>query len=384
MKKTKILWIGVVAVVLLILIGTVYKGYPYWSALKPVLTDNSGQRSSLIEQLKSNEDLDLSEDEYSGPFTIHPDFRLQVFSDETINPRVLIEDEEGNILVSEPNQSRVSLLNDRGERSDLVTNLQRPHGLALLGSRLFIAETGQVLEFEYENGEATNKQVLLDLPAGGRHWTRTLGIGPDENLYISVGSSCNICIEEDWRRLKILQYDFQTEELSVYASGLRNAVFFEWNEEGELYATEMGRDWLGDDLPPDELNLIKEGQDYGYPYCYGKSIVDPEYNDESRCLVSEDSHFDFIAHEAPLGIDFLNGDAIIALHGSWNRTEPVGYSVIRLSKSSNYQEREDLLTGFLLEDGTSIGRPAGILVTSENEILVSDDKEDVIYKLQVR
>ncbi len=318
----------------------------------------------------------------NSPFTTAENVEISLFNNDVKNPRVMIEDQTGNVLVSEPSIGRVSSISKAGERVTLIEGLLQPHGLALRDGFLYVAETAQVLRYAYDGVTAADPQVLLSLPSGGRHWTRTIGFGPDDGLYISIGSSCNICLEEDWRRDKILRYDLQTQALEDYAVGLRNAVFFAWHPEtGELYATEMGRDWLGDDLPPDELNKIIAGGNYGFPYCYGKNVVDPEFNQSEKCASSFGSHYDFTAHEAPLGIDFLNGDIIVALHGSWNRSEPVGYEVIRLTETSGYQERETILSGFLRQDGSSIGRPAGILTLSDGTVLVSDDKGDAVYRL---
>jgi len=382
MPKTRTIW-GITAIIIVcILAVTYYFIRPYLNAIKPVLQDSSEQSTAFIQELKNQID-DSVDCTNPDPFTVNEEFCLEVFSDEVKNPRVLIQDTDGNILISEPGQSRIGILTENGDYSVLLNNLNRPHGLAILEDKLYVAETGQVLEYDYENGEASNPRTLLDLPPDGRHWTRTIAFKPGtDELFISIGSSCNICIEDDSRRTTIMKYDLSTQALTTYATGLRNAVFFAWNDQGQLLATEMGRDWLGDDLPPDELNLIEEGKDYGYPYCYGKNDIDPEYDNASRCVNTEPSFYDFIAHEAPLGIDFLNGDAIIALHGSWNATNPVGYEVIRLLEESNYQDRDSIMSGFLLEDGSSIGRPAGILVLSDDSILISDDKEDVIYKLR--
>lgn len=351
---------------------------PTWKAIKPAWFGREQAKQEIKRVVETQSE--------NTVFNVHEDFQLSIIEKDFVNPRVMIEDKNGALLISEPSISRISVYSE-GERQTLLDNLDRPHGLALKGNQLYVAETGQVLVYDYDADQknVSNKRILLDLPAGGRHWTRTLGIGPDQNLYISVGSSCNICIESDWRRLKILRYDFTSQELQVYASGLRNAVFFTWHPiTNDFFATEMGRDWLGDDLPPDELVKIQEGGNYGFPYCYGKNIVDPEYNREDQCDGAIPSYYDFIAHEAPLGIDFLGDDLVVALHGSWNRVIPVGYEVIILSAESNFQERNSLLSGFLQEDGTALGRPAGVLVHSDESIYISDDKADVIYKLTHR
>lgn len=359
--RTKSLHLSVVIFIVLLAIGIFFtQANQFWKGVKPLFN----------ETLPSDE---LSE------FSVHPEFSLRLLTDEVTNPRVLVETKERNIIVSEPAESRVSVVTPNGDRVTLLSDLNRPHGLALLNDKLYVAETDQVVEYDFDGMQASNPNKLFSLPADGRHWTRTLGIGPDKQLYVSAGSSCNICIEEEWERNKILKFDFDSEQLEEFAIGLRNAVFFAWHPEtNELFATEMGRDWLGDDLPPDELNLIKEGGDYGFPFCYGNKIPDPEYDDLTRCESTEGSYYDFIAHESPLGIDFYQGDPVVALHGSWNRSEPVGYEVIRLDDQKN---RESILSGFLVDDETTIGRPAGILVTSDERILVSDDKGHRIYEL---
>lgn len=348
---------------------------PYWIALKPALF--SVQLDNLIESNSAD-----PSDELSNIFTVHPDFSLEIITKELSNPRVIIEESAGQFLVTEPSLGQVTRVHLDGKVEPFLIELDRPHGITLTKEKLYIAETGRILAYDYIEGIATNKQVLLDLPSGGRHWTRSIGIGPDNALYITVGSTCNICIEEDWRITKMLRYDFETQALTEFASGLRNAVYFAWQPSSDrLFATEMGRDWLGDDLPPDELNMIEQGRDYGFPYCYGKNIVDPEYNLTTHCESATSSTFNFNAHEAPLGIDFYNNDIIVALHGSWNSTTPVGYEVIRLTNESDFQERESILSGFLRDSGDSIGRPAGILTTSTNEILVTDDKQGILYRL---
>ena len=380
-------------IILVFIVGAVailrsglYKG------IRPALvSDSETQRSIDDLQKKLADNLSLgsrqpeAEPHQEGSFLIHGSFDLELFSRDVVNPRVIIFDQDKNVLVSEPSEGRVSRYDQNGKRQTVVSNLNRPHGLAIKDENLLIAETGQVIQYDYDNGQANNPRVILDLPTGGRHWTRTLGVGPDGNLYISIGSSCNICIEDDWRRDKILQYNFETQQLNTYASGLRNAVFFAWHPETDaMWATEMGRDWLGDDLPPDEVNIIKEGGDYGFPYCYGKNIVDPEFSNPPNCEDKIPAFIDLFAHEAPLGIDFFKGQPVIAMHGSWNRAEPIGYEVVRYT-GDEYQTRETLVSGWLQPDGNSIGRPAGILADTESgHIYITDDSANVIYRLVER
>lgn len=391
MNKSLAITISIVAFVGVILsVLLIFLIKPYWQGIKPAWFPSDKESEQILDSLEQT-GLDQSDDlEDYGPFTIHPDFKMTIYSRDLVNPRVMIFDNAGRILVSEPSEKRISILEagEKIEQKVLLDNLNRPHGLAIKDNQLFVAETGQIVAYDYDvkKAQAGNGRVILDLPAGGRHWTRTIGFGPDDHLYISIGSSCNICKESDWRRIKILRYNLDTQVLEVYASGLRNSVFFAWHPvTGELYATEMGRDWLGDDLPPDELNLIEAGQDYGYPYCYGDNVVDPEYDQSAKCRNAKGAFYNFFAHESPLGIDFFDNDAIIALHGSWNRSEPIGYEVIRLLEQDGYQSRETIMSGWLQADGSSIGRPAGILADSDNQIIyIADDKAGVIYQLKKR
>lgn len=204
-------------------------------------------------------------------------------------------------------------------------------------------------------------------------------------MYVSVGSSCNLCIEKDERRAAILKCSL-TGNCTVYANGLRNAVGIAFDPETcSLWATENSRDYLGDNLPPDEINIIKEGRHYGWPYCYGKNIPDSEHND--KCNAREPSFIDLQAHSAPLGLAFNNGknfhikylgDLFVAYHGSWNRKEKTGYKIVRINLGSN--KVEDFAIGWLQND-KALGRPVDIIFDKEGVMYVSDDNAGVIYRI---
>lgn len=372
--------IGTITIFSLIIAGFV--AFSLYQQVKPVA---EGIKPAIISQPVP---VDLPKDEIGqeipeGFLTVAEGYSLRIFTRDTINPRVMIFDHEGRMVVSEPSAGRISVYED-GKRRTLLENMNRPHGLAFAGEYLYVAETGQVLRYRYDHASATvsERTSLLDLPSGGRHWTRTLGIGPDGYLYITVGSSCNICLEDDWRRTTMLRYDLSKQELQTYATGLRNAVYFAWQPGTErLFATEMARDWLGNALPPDELNVIEPGGNYGYPYCFSNNVTDPHFNQPARCADAKPSHFDFEAHEAPLGLDFYQGDLYVALHGSWNRTPPIGYEVIKLTEESDFRQRETIISGWLKANGTSTGRPAGVTTGPDGRLYISDDAADVIYVL---
>ena len=179
----------------------------------------------------------------------------------------------------------------------------------------------------------------------------------------------------------------------VFAAGVRNSVGFVFHPStGEIWATENGRDNLGDDLPPDEINILRNGQNYGWPYCYGKNIPDPAFNDSSRCQATQDSVHDMQAHSAPLGLRFAEsaqfpeewqGDLLVAYHGSWNRSVPTGYKVVRLHvDGSRVVAEEDFISGWLLDNGSVVGRPVDLIFGPEDGALyISDDKAGVIYRV---
>ena len=245
------------------------------------------------------------------PLKLPPGFSIVIFARGLPGARVLALDPGGNLLVSLTSQGRVVALpdkNDAGVADAVVTvleGLNHPHGLAFSPKekpRLYVAETGQVAAYDYdpERLTATNQEKIADLPPGGRHFTRSLLFLPlsrDRRLLISVGSSCNVCEEKDSRRAKIMAVDADGGDLTPYASGLRNSVFMAVHPLSKLvWATEMGRDYLGDDLPPDEINLILQGLDYGWPYCYGKRVHDAQFDPSG-------AHREFCGETIPSFID---------------------------------------------------------------------------------
>jgi glucose/arabinose dehydrogenase len=240
--------------------------------------------------------------------------------------------------------------------------------------------------------EGAFERVVTGLPAGGNHWTRTVRFGPDGAMYVSVGSSCNVCLEQDPRRAALLRYRPEGAGEEIHATGLRNAVGFDWRPgTGELYATDNGRDLLGDDFPPCELDLVVEGGFYGWPFANGDRVPDPDLGQgrEAEIAASIPPAHAFRAHNAPLGIVFLRapgvaayrGAALVALHGSWNRTRKDGYKVVSLHWGADGRiEERDFLVGFLEGDDV-IGRPVDVAEGPDGAIYVSDDYAGVIYRV---
>ncbi len=345
------------------------------------------------------------------PLQLPSGFSIAIFAQNVLDARVMTWDPAGRMLVSLTSEGKVVALPDEDvnwQADRIITvldGLNRPHGLAskcegnaaVQKCWLYVAETNKIVRYDYDQSEAkaSNPQKIADLPSGAGHFTRTIVFGPDDRLYVSIGSSCNVCIEKDARRAAIYSMKADGSDFRSYATGLRNAVFFTWSfVDGRMWATEMGRDFLGDDLPPDEINVIQEGGNYGWPICYGKNIHDTNFDKnvyiQDPCVGKAESMVDLQAHSAPLGLAFIPEegwpedywyDLLVAYHGSWNRSEPTGYKVVRvkLDARGNFEGLEDFITGYLTKEG-ALGRPVDILVQPGGIVYISDDKAGVIYR----
>jgi glucose/arabinose dehydrogenase len=246
-----------------------------------------------------------------------------------------------------------------------------------------------------DGGDFNEPQVVIDgLPSGG-HNTRTVTFSPDySSLYVSIGSSCNVCEEQDQRRAAIMRYNPDGSGERLYARGLRNAVGITFNPiTGELWATNNGRDFLGDDLPPETIYKIQEGADYGWPGCHSGRIIDPDFGSQGSCEGIEQPQVEMQAHSAPLGLEFYSGDQFpaeyqgdlfVAFHGSWNRSQPVGYKVVRIPMDGEVIGLvEDFAVGWLNNEA-SWGRPVDIVTAPDGSLLISDDAGGKIYRVYYR
>ena len=310
--------------------------------------------------------------------------------------------EAGDILVSRPRSGEILLLRRDADRdglpdqtSVLLSGLTRPHGIDILDGWLYIAESNGVgrVAFDVASGEIRGEYTRLvdGLGDKGNHWTKTLRAGADGWLYLSSGSTCNVCEESDPQRATIMRFKPDGSELTVYASGLRNSVGMDWAPwSNELFATDNGRDLLGDDFPPCELNKVVEGGFYGWPYI-NAATPDPDYGAKlpSNLPANRPPVFEFKAHNAPLGIRFLRHTprsgfertALVALHGSWNRSVPDGYKVIALQWQADGSIAEsDFVSGFLQGDKL-LGRPVDVTEASDGSIYISDDYSGSIYRI---
>lgn len=368
----------------------------------------------FLTSLKSKETVmpEVPQGEPVAFLTAPPGFTVSYYATGVPGARVM-EFVPGGILVSQTSEGRVSLVEEGGGVKEILSGLESPHGLASRcdedSCELYVATHRELLRYTYDPiaKVATGREDLLALSSGigDRHKTRTIMFlpSPEENtLLISVGSSCNVCHDEG-QRGKVIAYDVTSGEVSEYASGLRNAVFMALHPvNGMVFMTEMGRDGLGDDVPPDEVNIVDPGyglpQNFGWPICYGKNIHDTEF-DKNTYIRNPCEHptempswLDLQAHSAPLGLSFIPEegwpedmwfDLLIAYHGSWNRTEPTGYKIVKVDINGRGTPSGpvDFITGFMGEDGTVHGRPADIKALPGGAIYISDDKAGVIYRV---
>jgi glucose/arabinose dehydrogenase len=330
-------------------------------------------------------------------------FHISVFA-QADSARMMVFSPGGVLLLSEPEERKVVALPDpkhtgKAERSAVVVDsLTEPHGLAFYKGKLYVAERDRVRSYDWDetNLRASNPKMLTDLPGRGGHSTRTI-LFHKEKMYVSTGSSCNVCIEKDPRRAAVAQFNPDGTGMKIFAKGLRNAVGMAVNPKTDtIWVTVNGRDNLGDDIPPEVINdLGQNGGDFGWPYCYGDRIPDRNFTPpgDDRCQSMIPPKVQMLAHSAPLGLAFSEGTAFpseyrnnifVAFHGSWNRSVPTGDKVVRIKLDEKGQPAggvEDFITGWQNERGKRSGRPAGIIFGEDGSMYVSDDKAGLVYRV---
>jgi glucose/arabinose dehydrogenase len=327
--------------------------------------------------------------------------KISVFAAGLDRPRMLAFSPAGDLYVSLPRTGRIVVLPDSdhdGVADRAVTfaaGLDLPHGLVFAGADLIAAENGRLIRLPDGDADLRADRIDVlsdDLPAGGGHWTRSVAIGPDGDYYVAAGSSCNACIEKDTRRAAILHIPAMSGPAKIHARGLRNSVGLAFHPEtGELWASDNGRDRLGDDLPPEEINRIVAGGDYGWPFCYGQRIPDPGPGDTERCRRTLPPEVEMQAHSAPLGIAFGHGlnfpepyrDMLyVAFHGSWNRSVPTGYKLVGIPFANGRPAGPpgDIVSGWL-QGRKAWGRPVCPAVGPDGALYLSDDRAGLIYRI---
>lgn len=338
------------------------------------------------------------------PVYLPPGFSINVYAQGLSGPRMIAFGPDGRLYVADRGSNRILRLvdTDGDGTADVqqvaARGLQRPNSLAFYeDGSLYVGEIRRVVRLSQPDaqGEFQQRDTIIDgLPEDG-HNTRTVLFSPDwRYLFLSMGSSCNVCEEQDARRAAITRYLPDGSSEQVFATGLRNAVGITFRPgASELWATNNGRDMLGDDLPPDTVQWVKEGDDFGWPRCHAGRIVDPQYGAKQACQGAAHPQVELQAHSAPLGLTFYagsqfpveyQGGLFVAFHGSWNRSAPTGYKVVFIPFSNGAPGPvQDFATGWLT-DGTAWGRPVDVAVGPDGSLFISDDSGGMIYRISYK
>ncbi len=332
-----------------------------------------------------------------------PGFHVSLFTDQTPNARSLAVGGDDPVYVGTMSEGKVYALRDQngdGKVDRVLTiasGLNAPNGVAFLKDDLYIAEINRIVKLTAISAHLTDPpkpEVVYDgYPKDRHHGWKYLKIGPDGKLYVPVGAPCNICLSNKEIYASLTRLDPDGRNFEIFARGIRNTVGFDWNPQtGVLFFTDNGRDWLGDDVPPDELNAApKPGMHFGYPFCHGGDIADPEFGKQAPCSEFAPPAWKFPAHVAALGMHFYRGkqfppqyqgQLFVAQHGSWNRTVPQGYRVALVKfKDGNPVGDEIFADGWLQANGDVLGRPVDVLEQSDGSRLVSDDLKGAVYRI---
>jgi len=325
-------------------------------------------------------------------------FRIEVWAENIPGARSLALGADGTVFVGSQRAGVVYAVRGAGGARrvlPIATGLNQPNGVAFHDGDLYVAEISRISRFEDIESRLEDPPaplVLNDaLPADRLHGWKYLQVGPDGKLYFGIGAPCNICEPGD-PYASIARMNLDGTGLEVVARGVRNTVGFDWHPEtGELWFTDNGRDNLGNDAPPDELNRVtEEGQHFGYPYCHGGLIEDPEFGTPGACAAYRGPARRLGPHVAAIGMAFYTGgmfpeayrgQIFVAEHGSWNRDTPIGYrlSLVRL-EDGDPVAYEPFASGWL-EGGMAWGRPVDVLQMPDGSLLVSDDRQGLIYRI---
>lgn len=325
-------------------------------------------------------------------------FSIDVYTDEVPNARSLALGDRGTVFVSTRRVGAVYAVIPGGERPRVITlvdGLDMPNGLAFFDGDLYIAETRRLLrlpDIEAHLDDVPEPEVLDDsFPTERHHGWRYIEFGPDGKLYMSIGAPCNVCDREGFGIIERMNPDGSDKETVAY--GVRNSVGLEFHPESDaLWFTDNGRDMLGDDTPPGELNrLSRDGDHFGFPFCHGGNVADPEFGARRSCGEFAAPAAKLGPHVAPLGLEFYDGDmfppsyrgqVFIAEHGSWNRSQKIGYRITLVRVAGEAATDYEVFADGWLDGDAVSGRPVDLLVLEDGSMLVSDDQVGVLYRIR--
>jgi glucose/arabinose dehydrogenase len=334
-----------------------------------------------------------------------PGFEISVFAAHVPNARSMSLSPHGTLFVGTRRAGNVYAILDynRDNIADEVVIIARglnmPNGVAFREGSLYVAEVNRILRYDniedHLKDPPTPFTVNDGFPRNRDHGWKFIRFGPDGMLYVPVGAPCNVCERSDKRYASIMRMNPDGTGLEIFARGIRNTVGFDWNPDTrELWFTDNGRDWMGDNLPSDELNHAPEkGLHFGFPYCHGTNVSDPKFGTEHTCDEFTPPAIELGAHVAPLGMRFYTGNLFpekyqkqifIAEHGSWNRSIPIGYRLVIVNLKDNRAVKQEVFAEGWLQDGKAWGRPVDILIMPDGALLVSDDHAGVIYRISYK
>ncbi len=331
-----------------------------------------------------------------------PGFRIELYAENLPGARSMTLSPSGTLFVGTRTMGKVYALRDSNDdhRADAVytiaSGLHMPNGVAFRDGDLYVAEVGRILRFPQieDTLEHPPQPVVIstDYPDDDHHGWKFIAFGPDGKLYIPVGMPCNVCLPEQEIYGTITRLDPKGGKPEIYARGVRNSVGFDWHPQThELWFTDNGRDWLGDELPNDELNHAPQaGMHFGFPFCNQGDLSDPDYGDRRSCDEFTPPALKLGPHVAALGMRFYRGNQFpehyrggifIAQHGSWNRSEPIGYRVVFVPVRDNQAGPYEIFAEGWLRDGRASGRPVDVQELPDGSLLISDDKGGRIYRI---
>ncbi|MEM9743156.1 MAG: PQQ-dependent sugar dehydrogenase [Pseudomonadota bacterium] len=335
-------------------------------------------------------------------------FVIEVLIDDTPNARQMALGADGTLFVGTRRAGRVyaveNALTEPAKARVIADDLRMPSGVAVHDGNLYVGAVNRVLRFSaieawlaaHADGQPKAEIITDALPTDGHHGWKYLKFSPSGTLHVPVGAPCNICLSKDPRYASLLTLDLASGSTELYAEGIRNTVGFDWHPEtGDLWFTDNGRDMLGDDVPPEEVNVApRAGLHFGYPFEHAGTIADPEFGKQRVRTLGERAlekpKVKIQAHSAALGIDFYDGAAFpedyrhalfIAEHGSWNRSSKVGYRISVVLDPNGAATYRPFIEGWL-DDEENWGRPNDVLVTPAGNLLISDDQAGAIYRVR--
>lgn len=337
--------------------------------------------------------------------TLPPRFKIDIYANHVPNARSLALSPNGTLFVGTRTAGNVYAVLDRNQdqKADEVITIARglnmPNGVAFRDGALYVAEVDRILRYDNIETHLNDPPAPVVLserfPRDRLHGWKFIRFGPDGWLYIPVGAPCNVCERNDTRYASITRVKPDGTQSEIFARGVRNTVGFDWQPKThELWFTDNGRDWMGNDLPPDELNHApRPGLHFGFPYCHGRTISDPGFGKLRTCEEFTPPAMELGPHVAALGMRFYTGTMFpdeyrhhifIAEHGSWNRSAPIGYRVTLVRLENQRALSYEVFAEGWLQGSRAWGRPVDLLVMPDGAMLISDDKADAIYRISYR